>query len=515
MANNDDQTPDDLTDFESDNDFSEFEGPKDGQDIGSTLRNNPLIKLGLVAAGLIVIIGGIVLFGGSSAKTPNSSVGGSNDLKETPGTKELNPAMKEAMEDYNDQRIEEAVNKGTSVLPVPIDPPKSFMEPPADAVNAEDPLQRWREMQEERLRVQRQQEQQQAQQGAAQQVDPAAEQAKANLAAAMAGQMQKILARPEKELSFMQVTSLQSLEAEKGSTTATSVPAGMKVSADGKLVPMEPLEIVIPAGSIVYAQLLNEANSDVQGPIVALIAQGPFSGSRALGTFTKKEELLVLQFRTLISKEGYSVPIDAFAMDPDTTLTGMATDVDHRYFKRIILPAAAEFITGMGEAIAEKGTTTITVNPSTGGSTSTSDNSEIDTEQEVSKGIEKAFDKVGDILDNEGQKTEILVVVKAGTPLGILFMEPVTKQSIEAAKFGTTYNGATQTNQQQQPGNPLFNMMGMNQNQQMMNNQMMGQQYGMQPSYPTQYNNSGAQNSLSQSIIQGLQNQQTIQSGTR
>lgn len=516
MANNDDQRPDDLTDFEADGDFSEFEDQRESEALGTTLRNNPLVKLGLVAAGLIVVIGGIMLFGGEEIKAPSSHVGSASKLKETPGTEELSPAMQEAMEEFNDQRTAEAIRQGTSVLPVPIEPPKTFLNAPADTTS-EDPLQRWREMQEERLRVQREQEQMQVQNNQVQ-ADPAVEQAVASLSAAMSSQMTQIMATGTKELAFMQVTKLE--ENQFGSMGASAdgfgasgfVPPGMQMGPNGTLVPMEPLEIVIPAGTILYGQLLNEANSDVEGPIVALLAQGAFSGSRVLGSFTKKEELLVLQFSTLVSKEGFSIPINSYAMDPDTTLVGMATDVDHRYFKRVILPAAAEFITGMGEAIAERGTTTVTVNPGLGGSTSVQDNSQIDTEQEISKGVEKAFDKVGDILDEEGQATKILVVVRAGTPLGILFMEPVTKQSIEAARFGPLAGGAGQ--QQQQPGNPLFTMMGMNQNQQQMNNQLMNQ-----GQYPNQYQNpyasAGTMNSMPQSIIQGLQNQQTIQSGTQ
>lgn len=518
MANNDDQRPDDLNDFEADGDFSEFEDQRDSEALGTTLRNNPLVKLGLVAAGLIVVIGGIMLFGGEEVKAPSSAVGSASKLKETPGTEELSPVMQEAMEEYNDQRTAEAIKQGTSVLPVPIEPPKTFLNAPADTTSGEDPLQRWREMQEERLRVQREQEQMQAQNTQAQQPDPAIEQARANLAAAMSTQMTQIMAQTPKELAFMQVTSIKETDGDVNSMgvgAGAGFPPGMTMGPNGTMIPSEPLEIVIPAGSILYAQLLNEANSDVQGPIVALLAQGAFSGSRVLGTFVKKEKLLVLQFTTLVSKEGFSIPINSYAMDPDTTLVGMATEVDNRYFKRVILPAAAEFITGMGAAIAESGTTTVTVNGGLGGSTSTQDNTEIDTEQEISKGVERAFDKVGDILDEEGQATEVLVIVKAGTPLGILFMEPVTKQAIDAAKFGAgPMGGNANQQQQQQQGNPLFTMMGMNQNQQQMNNQMMGQQQ-----YPNQYqnpySNTGAMNSLPQSIIQGLQNQQSIQSGTQ
>ena len=525
MANNDDQNPDDLTDFEAEGDFSEFDEEKAPASFGETVKNNPLIKLGLVAAGLIVVIGGIMMFGGEESKAPKSAVGSANLIKETPGTKELTPVMQEAMEEYNDQRIQEAVNQGGSVIPVPIEPPKTFLPVPTDAANNEDPLQRWRLMQEERLRVQREQEQLQIQQSQqAVQTDPAVDQAVQSLATGMMTQMSQIISDKQvKSLTYMKVTGDETEDVLTGNVATAAaqqgvLPAGMMVGPNGQLIPATPLDIVIPAGSIVYAQLLNEANSDVTGPIVALVAQGPFSGSRVIGTFSKKEQLLVLQFNTLVSKEGYSIPITAFAMDPDTTLVGMASEVDHRYWKRVILPAAAEFIQGIGEAIAEKGTTTVTVNEGDS-TTSTQDSSNIDTEQELAKGVQNAFEKVGSILDEEGGKTQVLVIVKAGTPMGLLFMDAVTQQAIDNAKYGIG-TGPQQGGQQQQQqqgggmfGGGMFGSGGQQQGQYPYGYQ--NQQYAT--TAPNNYGFAPAsnQNQYFGSVMQGLQNQQSIQNGNQ
>ena len=67
------------------------------------------------------------------------------------------PVMQEAMEVYNDQRISEAVSVGQSRMPTPISPPKTFLPAPAsnEAGSAGDPLQRWRQMQEEKLLIER------------------------------------------------------------------------------------------------------------------------------------------------------------------------------------------------------------------------------------------------------------------------------------------------------------------------------------------------------------------------
>lgn len=514
MANKDDQNPDDLMDFEPEGDFSEFEDDKSATSLGQTVKNNPLIKIVLVVVGLVVVIGGVMMFGGEKAEAPRSSVGAPNDIKETPGTKELTPLMNEAMEEYNQQRIQEAVNQGSSVMPVPIDPPKTFLPAPSDAATTEDPLQRWRLMQEERLKVQREQEQLQVQSQQSGQNDPANQQAVQQMAASMSAKMSEILSSaPARTISYMKVTEDKT---QAGGVGAAG--AGGALGPGGAMANREPLEVVIQAGQILYAQLLNEANSYVKGPIIALLAQGPFSGSRVLGSFEKKEELLVMRFNTLVTKEGFSVPITAYAMDPDTTLVGMATEVDHRYWKRVILPAAAEFIQGVGEAIADSGSnTSVTVN---GGSTAVEQNNDFDTREELAKGVENAFEKVGDILDDEGSDTEIRVIVKAGTPLGLLFMESVTKQSIEEARYGrSAVNGQQpQQMQQQQTGFPFGNMFGMNGQQMQPGYGYQGQAYPASgypaPSVPNNYGFAPTSGGSFGSVLQGLQTQQGLQTGS-
>ena len=490
---NDEQ--DQIPDFEPEGDFTEFEEEKTEASLSATIKNSPLIKLGLIAAGLIVVVGGIMLLGGKEEAQKNSNTGRASDLKETPGTAELSPIMKDAMDEYNEQNLTEAINTGNSVMPIPTEPPKSFLPAPTDATANEDPLQRWRQMQEERLRVQREQEQMQTQMAAGAQADPAVQQAIDSLSQAMVAQMTRILGEnSQRKVSSMVVTTINKTKAEDKGTTAQP---GVMYNPDGTpITPKVPLEVVIPAGSIVYAQLLNEANSDVTGPIVALLAQGPFSGSRVLGSFAKQEELLTMSFKVLVSKEGFSVPINAIAMDPETTLTGMATDVDHRYWRRVILPAAAQFVQGVGEAIAKEGTTTVEVTGATG-TTATTDNSGIDTKQELAQGAEKAFQKVSEIIDDEGASVEVLVVVKAGTPLGLLFLESLTKQTIEQARYGTPTNADQQQREQEQSGNPLLGLVGLRPNGQQNQNgydgilQSLQAQQGVQDGTNDPYMNSG------------------------
>lgn len=418
-------------DLEPDVDFGEFENQPESRTLASAWKDNPRLKLVAIVVGVVVLLGLVMVFGSKEERDPSSQVSGGSDLNQTPGTEQLTPAMQEAIEENDRQNLEAAVKEGGSAIPTPIEPPKSLLDVPAEEATNEDPLVRWRQLQEERLRVQREQERLQKQQ--ATQPDPARDQMLQTLTQAMMQQMNRILEgqklAPQK---YMRVINVSADEGQQGGAGALGEGSPNQSVANIEL--KEQLKVIVPAGDIAYAQLLIEANSDVKGPIVALIVSGPFNGARVLGSFTRQEEYLVMQFTSVTGKEGHSIPITAFAVDPETTLTGLATDVDHRYFQRIVLPAAAKFVEGIGSAIAEKGTTTVTVS-SGGDSTSTQDNSEIDVEQELAKGVEEAAKSAGEILKEDGKDVEPLVRVKAGTPIGILFTTPVTEQIAKSARY--------------------------------------------------------------------------------
>ncbi len=489
MANNENEFENEPLgdDFDQGVDFGEFDTDQKRGSIGDVWKSSPIVKLGLIGAAVLVVVAAVALFGGKKVEGPSSQVGGgAKELKEAPGTSEVTPVMREALEEHNQQRLESALKEGTSSIPTPIEPPKVLLGVPENETTGEDPLVRWKRMQEERVKLQRQQEQYVAQT----QEDPGKMDRIKALQDAMMNQFQQAVEK--KEIGQMQhmmvITDANKLQLGGGDALGggnVQLVSGA-ASPDGtgaSTVQNTPLKIVIPAGEIEYAQLLVEANSDVPGPIVALIVSGPFNGSKVLGSFQKKEEYLTLQFSTLVSKEGHSIPITGTAIDPDTTLGAMATEVDHRYWARVILPAAAKFIEGFGKAVGESGTTTITVD--TGGTATATENNNLNTKEELAKAGEEAFSKVSDIFEEEGGKTEILVRVKAGTPFGLMFTAAVTQQQVDAAKYGgaVPQNGVPANQQQQYPGFPGGNLTPLQMLQQGLGNQQIMQQ--VNPYYPT------------------------------
>jgi intracellular multiplication protein IcmE len=133
---------------------------------------------------------------------------------------------------------------------------------------------------------------------------------------------------------------------------------------------------------------------------------------------------------SMIIIDGINYPVQAVAIDPDTTLPGVITEIDRRYFKRIILPMAAEFVSGLAEAVTESGTTSIYIDGDTVAQ-STANKSQ---REEVASGISEAGEALSDILDEEADKTKPMLRVASGTPVGILFVSPVTDTNLASVR---------------------------------------------------------------------------------
>ncbi len=395
--------------------FDDFEKKKGT--LGELWRENAMVKVGVVVAAAVAIFATIILFGGKDMPIDPSYVSGGSDISAPPGTEETSPSYVAAIEEENEARTEQAIKESGSVLPTPIDPPVGRLTVTENEAPEEDPLQRWRKLQEERLQREMLRSQTVAPDADA---DAARSEAIQALAEAMATQMQSILEKRAtvSPLQYRGMTSddwLNELRSQQEEEEAAA-------SGDDEQIE-ENIEIVLyPAGRIAYAQILTEANSDVPGPVLAQIASGPLSGSRVLGTFSKQKELLTIKFQTVIV-DGVSIDIDAVAVDPKTTLPALATDVDHHYLMRVALPMAAAFVEGLASAISESGLTTVTVE----GDVVAEESEDTSTEQEVASGIEEAGQKLREILDETADEIEVTVRVEAGTPVGILFLEPVIK----------------------------------------------------------------------------------------
>ncbi len=401
-------------------DDSGFDDYNNKGSLADLWRNNAMVKIGTILAVVALIVGGIILFGGSSNDLPQSMTSSAKDVSEAPGTSEISSTMEESIRDKNAETAEDAARTGESAMPIPTQPSKGAVPLPIEPAADEDPLERWRQMQEERVREQQALNQATPQQPMEPPVDPNAPAVSA-LSQAMVGQMQYVLQeqKPPKisKKDITPVSYLRDLERERQAAAAQATAQAYGANA-AQQTTVE--NILIPAGTIEYAQLVLEANTDAPGPVMAEIMSGPLTGSKILGSFTSTDEYLVLNFNSVVI-DGVDYQTEAVAIDPDTTLPGVITEIDRRYFKRVILPMAADFVEGLTEAISESGTTSVYISDSS----VTESSEDKDSEQEVASGISEAGETLSEIMKEEADKTKPMLRVASGTPVGILFVAPV------------------------------------------------------------------------------------------
>lgn len=448
-----------VDEFDAD---AEFES---GVNLKDLWKKNPLFKFGVIIIGLVVIIVSVNMFDGSGEVVEDSVVAGHNarDVRGQVG-EEVSDTYREALETRNQQDFEQSVEQGTSFVPVPVDPIQTSIVPVAQESEAkEDPMAQWKELQERRLRRQNEEarrrrlvEMQNQRAMAAMPQNAVAQEARQAALGEAVGRMIEMMANVASRHEHKGMRSigtngdpLQYYRTEESRMAAGLIDdggnvyrymppvnnTGFSTTPNGGIGFNNQMQqttfpvagsvaqpdLLIEPGEIIYAQLMIEANSDVPSVVMARVMSGHFMGSKILGSFSREEEKIVINFNQIV-KDGVSYQVDGVAVDPETSLPGLATEVDRRYFRRVVIPAAVSFIEGVTEAVTDTGTTNIV---STTGDTVATETEDLDLEQELLNGLQEASEVVTEILDEENEDVEILVRVAAGTPMGILFTTPV------------------------------------------------------------------------------------------
>lgn len=461
MADRDDNVDIDQ-DYDSDADYGGMDDMVDaprapngnGNGSRASLReawdSSPVLKIAAIALGAAVLLGGyFTIFGGSSED--NSAIVATpaqTNVSSVPGTEDTDPEFRRALEELNQQEAIKAAETGGSALPVPIGTAaQSGLTVPAapDAADA-DPLSQWRRDAESRRLAMEQQVlgDEEPDEGVAPDIIPMVQPVRPTPQVArmdpeapkrLAAQMRVIIAAQapvnSRVAPITQVPSAYTLmkKAEEEQAQAYQAQGGIQTASAGGSqaapafgdIPSGDVDkVIVSAGSIIYGQLMNQLNSDLPGPVLVSLLSGPFAGGRAIGKLEVRQDYMVLTFNKVI-KDGVVYTVQGIALDEETTLTGHRSSVDHHYFTRVILPAAAEFVKGYAGAVAETGTSSTT----TGGGGVVQDTPEPDATEEVYKGVEEAGDRVSEILEDESDRP-VTVHLDKGTTLGILLMDFVT-----------------------------------------------------------------------------------------
>lgn len=435
--NNDDFDEFEDADFENDdfsdmdeNAFDDFDETQKGS-LKDVWQNNPLVKLGVIGLGLVVIIVAIILFSGGEEK-PTSTLGNASSNKELPGMSELSQDMKDRINETNEFGVRVAEATKESFIPTPtttFQDPETF-EKMQEELEVVDPLKTWRGQQaveETVIPVQPVEPEPVALPAPAPQLPPAApnQQMAQALSNGLAAQMRQILqGQTINTTKHLTVTERGYVDPRSRAAQLAQAEQTAAGTAANTLPTLE--KIFLPAGEVYYAQTLTEANTDSPGPVLAQILQGPLKGSRIIGAFNETEEYLTIDFDRAIYKDR-TITISAIALDENTTLPGVVTEVDNRYFKRVILPAAAAFVEGFGSAVAETGSTDVSVN----GETVTTSENDLNTREELLKGVEESTSVISEFLQEEADRTKVMIKVAAGTPIGVLFLEEITQSQAD------------------------------------------------------------------------------------
>ena len=177
-------------------------------------------------------------------------------------------------------------------------------------------------------------------------------------------------------------------------------------------------------GTVLYAEMVSEANSDAPGPVLAKILQGNLAGATLIGSFKIAQNALVIDFKKMTvvdirggQKVARTVDVEAYAVDTDKLGTALATDVDRHLFQKVAITAASSFVQGLGNAVGQSGAT---VSRDTTGTTIAYPT--LDTKQQLIVAGGQTAGQVGNILTREFGNVPTTVKVRSGTPIGILFM---------------------------------------------------------------------------------------------
>jgi intracellular multiplication protein IcmE len=396
---------------------AEFEDGGDGERKGGQLKSNvaeawrtrPIFKLLVLMIAVGALIAALIGFLSPKPELGASKMGNVPTIVEPPGGK-ATPAFIEAQQKANQQRIQEEAQAGGSAIPTPL-PNGISIEQKHDQT---DPLVQFRaelekQKEEQRKQIQVLQQQTNQQQQLTVQQD---QQIQDKIGQVMSTQMGQLfeLWKPK---GMSVVTGVDPHSGAAATNTAANNDRN-KSNKDNKIPP------VIAAGTINYGQMLTAANSDVpHAPILAQILSGPLSGARAVGSFKVEHDLMVLKFG-LATLKGKEYKIDAYAIDPDTTLPALATEVDHRYFARVVLPAAAAFIGELGSTLGKKPTNTVVTN-----GVVITEQASTGIKDGLYAGMGAAGNSIANFFGQEASNTKVLVEVGVGTPIGLLFASAV------------------------------------------------------------------------------------------
>lgn len=336
-------------------------------------RKGGLLSFRNIALLTVLVVGGAVGF--EVWKNPDligpSRVAGTPNVDDTPAGDQLRTSERyqENLRQQNEDGARNAEDTGTSFIATPDEPLRQIDEkPPAIAPNPNRPLPPANvpvETQQRRtVVIDRQQPVRQQAQSPPNQPAPPDYAHINRLAQLMATQQQGLLGAWNAQPSAVTVVVEEDLVPKEEPAPEATALNGTANPANAAAL-SEPL---IRAGDVVLASTIITNDSDTPGPVVAQIRKGPLKGARLLGGFETNQNNthLIVQFNSAVLVDGTQIPITAYAVDARQKSLAVRTDLDRRLFARFAPRVAAAFVSGVGEALSDPGTSLIDLGGVTG-----------------------------------------------------------------------------------------------------------------------------------------------------
>lgn len=185
--------------------------------------------------------------------------------------------------------------------------------------------------------------------------------------------------------------------------------------------------VYIPAGDIVYAEVITNNSSDrPEVPVIAKVTVGKYEGARILGTFSTDDASgkLVISFSQM-TFEDKTVPIKALAVDGFNGDSAVRSSIDRRYLRRYGPIFASTFLTGLAKGLAETEQTVVGI-----GDAQSIVDAKKTTEESVWSGISDATGAVTSDISSRAPSGPN-IKLGSGYPIGILFVDDLRENPEE------------------------------------------------------------------------------------
>ena len=389
-------------------------------------RGRGLLSFRNIAIVSLVVVGGAVAF--ELWRNPelvgDSRIAGAPNVDATPAGSQLRDSERyqDNLRRQNEQGAEQAETARESFIATPDEPLRDIDQPPAAAeTNPNRPLppaNRVVETPSQPVVIERPAATPQSPQVAP--AEPAPDYSQINqLAQLMAAQQQGLLSSWQVQPSAVTVVVEQELtpQPEEAGSSGASSQLGAATTASSS----EPLA---RAGDVVLAATIITNDSETPGPVVAEIRRGPLEGARLIGGFQANQNNthLIVQFNSAVLPDGTQIPVSAYAVDAREKSLAVRTDLDRRLLARYAPRVAAAFVTGLGEALSDTGSTLVDLGGGVAGIT----RPQATFEQGVYQGLAEVGNDLADEFVQSAPKGP-LISLRSRQIIGVLFTSNVAR----------------------------------------------------------------------------------------